>query len=91
MAAYYELRHTIGFGDPFLADMTRNRIRFVFDYVRIVDRRESLVARGKQRIACTRGPNENTVPSQIPAAPRDDLYPAETAGRRAAVAVRGSR
>lgn len=36
-------------------------VKFAFDCVRIVDRREGLVASGKQRIACTSRTKDNTV------------------------------
>ncbi len=36
--------------------------------VRIVNRRENLVARGKKRVADKRGHKDNTRPSRIPAA-----------------------
>ncbi|WP_306748154.1 hypothetical protein [Saccharothrix yanglingensis] len=38
------------------------------DCVRIVDRREGLVARGKKRIACTRRTEDHAVPPGTPAA-----------------------
>ena len=50
-----------------LDEMTQTQIQFRFDYVKIVDGKEKLVARGRQRIGCMRGPNTKTVPSLIPA------------------------
>ncbi|ETK37142.1 acyl-CoA thioesterase [Microbispora corallina] len=54
-----------------LVDLTQTQIEFSFDYVRL-DRaedgreRETLIARGRQRVACMRGPNARTVPSRVP-------------------------
>jgi len=56
-----------------LEDLTQTQIGFTFDYVRLRDGFEELVARGRQRIACMRGPNTNTRPSRVPEALRDAL------------------
>ncbi|HEX6355006.1 MAG TPA: acyl-CoA thioesterase, partial [Actinophytocola sp.] len=48
---------------------------FTFDYVHLRDGVESLVARGKQRIACMRGPNNATVPTRVPVQLREALAP----------------
>lgn len=56
-----------------LEELTQTQIQFSFDYVRIVDGIESLVARGRQRIACMRGPNNDTVPARVPAALREAI------------------
>ncbi|MGB3442434.1 MAG: acyl-CoA thioesterase [Actinophytocola sp.] len=56
-------------------ELTQTQIEFTFDYVKIADRLETLVARGNQRLACMRGPNDNTVPSRVPAALREALAP----------------
>jgi enediyne core biosynthesis thioesterase len=58
-----------------LEELTQTQIQFSFDYVRVTDGTESLVARGLQRIACMRGPNTNTVPARVPAALREALAP----------------
>ena len=58
-----------------LEDLTQTQIQFAFDYVRLVDGQESLVARGRQRIACMRGPNNNTVPARVPVTLREALEP----------------
>ena len=51
-----------------LDELTSTQVVFSFDYVQIkADGQESLVARGKQRIACMRGPNNATVPARVPA------------------------
>jgi enediyne biosynthesis thioesterase len=49
-----------------LAELTQTQIEFVFDYVRLTDEGELLIARGRQRVACMRGPNGRTVPSRVP-------------------------
>jgi enediyne core biosynthesis thioesterase len=49
-----------------LEDLTQTQIGFAFDYVRIREGAEDLIARGRQRVACMRGDNGRTVPSRIP-------------------------
>jgi enediyne biosynthesis thioesterase len=50
-----------------LVDLARTQVEFSFDYVRLdPDGRETLIARGRQRVACMRGPNTRTVPSPVP-------------------------
>ncbi|MDA3646997.1 acyl-CoA thioesterase [Saccharopolyspora indica] len=56
-----------------LSELTQTQVEFSFDYVRIDDGAEHLVARGRQRIACMRGPNANTVPTRVPEALRAAL------------------
>jgi enediyne core biosynthesis thioesterase len=56
-----------------LEELTQTQIQFAFDYVKIVDGTEFLVARGRQRIACMRGPNTDTVPARVPAQLREAL------------------
>jgi len=60
-----------------LEDLTQTQIGFSFDYVRLRDG-ETLVARGRQRIACMRGPNGDTKPSLVPEALRKALLPYST-------------
>lgn len=55
-----------------LVDLAQTQLEFRFDYVRL-DRAEgegsvteTLVARGRQRVACMRGPNTRTVPAVVP-------------------------
>lgn len=51
-----------------LDELTQTQIQFAFDYVHLKDDgTETLIARGKQRIVCMRGPNSATVPTRIPA------------------------
>ena len=49
-----------------LEELTQTQIAFGFDYVYLHDGMEDLIARGKQRIACMRGPNGQTVPTRVP-------------------------
>ena len=58
-----------------LDELTQTQIQFVFDYYLLRNDHESLVARGRQRIACMRGPNNETVPARVPAQLRDALAP----------------
>ncbi|MBM9508604.1 acyl-CoA thioesterase [Actinacidiphila acididurans] len=52
-----------------LEDLTQTQIAFAFDYVRLREGGvEELVARGRQRVACMRGPNTDTRPSKVPEA-----------------------
>lgn len=58
-----------------LEELTQTQIQFVFDYVHLVDGVENLVGRGRQRIACMRGPNTDTAPARVPEALRTALAP----------------
>ncbi len=50
-----------------LVDLTQTQVEFAFDYVRLDQGGgETLVARGRQRVACMRGPNTRTVPTPVP-------------------------
>jgi len=49
-----------------LDELTQTQIQFSFDYVHLTDDGEHLVAKGKQRIACMRGPNNATKPTRVP-------------------------
>lgn len=49
-----------------LDDLTQTQVGFSFEYVRLREGLEELVARGRQRIACMRGPNQATRPSRVP-------------------------
>ena len=63
-----------------LEELTQTQLQFGFDYVRLDGESELVVARGRQRIACMRGPNTNTVPTRVPEEFRRALAPyAETA------------
>ncbi|AXE24091.1 acyl-CoA thioesterase [Streptomyces globosus] len=59
-----------------LADLAQTQLEFTFDYVKLeADGTETLVARGRQRVACMRGPNTATVPSLVPEALLTALEP----------------
>jgi enediyne biosynthesis thioesterase len=62
-----------------LEDLTQTQIGFTFDYVRLRGEdgavAEDLVARGRQRVACMRGPNSDTRPTRVPEALRRALEP----------------
>ncbi|HEV2451742.1 MAG TPA: acyl-CoA thioesterase [Streptosporangiaceae bacterium] len=49
-----------------LEELTQTQIAFAFDYVHVREGAEFLVARGKQRVACMRGPNGRTKPARVP-------------------------
>lgn len=49
-----------------LLELTQTQIAFGFDYVRLREGFEELVARGSQRVACMRGPNNATAPARVP-------------------------
>jgi enediyne core biosynthesis thioesterase len=49
-----------------LHELTQSQIEFAFDYV-LLGAAETLVARGRQRVACMRGPNGRTEPARVPA------------------------
>jgi enediyne core biosynthesis thioesterase len=71
-----------------LEELTQTQIGFAFDYVRLRDE-EQLVARGRQRVACMRGPNRDTRPAPVPASLRAAL--AEYAPGSAVDAGRGAK
>jgi enediyne core biosynthesis thioesterase len=49
-----------------LEELTQTQVSFAFDYVRVGDGVEELIARGRQRIACMRGANGATAPARVP-------------------------
>jgi len=59
-----------------LVDLAQTQIEFSFDYVRLEPGGgETLVARGRQRVACMRGPNTATAPTRVPEALARALEP----------------
>jgi enediyne biosynthesis thioesterase len=56
-----------------LWELTQTQLEFVFDYVKVDG--EQLVARGRQRVACMRGPNGRTKPTRVPEPLRRALEP----------------
>ena len=52
-----------------LTELTQTQIEFGFDYMRLnQDGSETFIARGRQRVACMRGPNTKTAPARVPEA-----------------------
>lgn len=49
-----------------LAELTQTQIEFTFEYVKIADDGEQLVARGRQRVACMSGRDGRTAPTRVP-------------------------
>jgi enediyne core biosynthesis thioesterase len=49
-----------------LEELTQTQIGFAFDYVRVREGVEELIARGRQRVACMRGANGSTSPARVP-------------------------
>ncbi|NUP01810.1 MAG: acyl-CoA thioesterase, partial [Nonomuraea sp.] len=50
-----------------LIELAQTQLEFGFDYVRVTPGApEVLVARGRQRVACMRGPNTKTAPARVP-------------------------
>jgi enediyne biosynthesis thioesterase len=49
-----------------LVELAQTQLEFSFDYLRLVSDGELLVARGKQRVACMRGPSGRTAPARVP-------------------------
>ncbi|MEV0963599.1 MULTISPECIES: thioesterase family protein [unclassified Streptomyces] len=64
-----------------LSELGQTQLEFTFDYVKVTGGAEVLIARGRQRIACMRGPNTNTVPSRIPEGLARALEPYAARGR----------
>ncbi|MET8233597.1 acyl-CoA thioesterase [Micromonospora sp. NPDC005298] len=58
-----------------LTELAQTQVQFGFDYVRLDDSGETLVARGSQRVACMRGPNTRTTPARVPEALAKALQP----------------
>ena len=68
-----------------LIDLAQTQLEFGFDYIRLgPDGGETLVARGRQRVACMRGPNNATVPARIPESLARALAPYKPIGARRA-------
>lgn len=59
-----------------LVELAQTQIEFGFDYLRLdPEGGRTLVARGRQRVACMRGPNTRTVPARVPEALARALAP----------------
>lgn len=64
-----------------LVDLAQTQVEFSFDYVRLDANGELPVARGRQRVACMRGPNTRTVPTRVPEALLRALAPYSSLAR----------
>jgi enediyne core biosynthesis thioesterase len=59
-----------------LLELAQTQLEFGFDYVRLdPGGGETLIARGRQRVACMRGPNMRTVPARVPESLSQALAP----------------
>jgi enediyne biosynthesis thioesterase len=58
-----------------LEELTQTQIGFTFDYVRVREGVDELIARGRQRVACMRGANGATAPTRVPEILRLALEP----------------
>ena len=58
-----------------LVELVQNRLTLGFDYVRLRDGHEELVAHGEQQIACMRREANRLVAAPVPQALRDALAP----------------
>ena len=61
-----------------LGEVIQNRITLLFEYWRVLDgadRREELIARGEQQVACMRRQGSETVPTPIPVPLKEALRP----------------
>ncbi|NEN90218.1 MAG: acyl-CoA thioesterase [Okeania sp. SIO3H1] len=56
-----------------LKSVTQNRITMLFEYWRITDKGEEMVAKGEQQTASMRREGEKTVPTPIPTAIKEAL------------------
>jgi enediyne biosynthesis thioesterase len=56
-----------------LAQLVQNRINLAFEYFRLKDGQEQLVARGEQQVACMRREGSQLVPASIPVSLRAAL------------------
>jgi enediyne core biosynthesis thioesterase len=76
-----------------LEDLTQTQIGFAFDYVRVDNGLEELIARGRQRVACMRGANGATTPARVPEQLRRALanYEVVRVPQQAKVAGNGGR
>lgn len=58
-----------------LGEVVQNRITLLFEYWRIANGREELIARGEQQVACMRRQGNETVPTPIPVPLKEALRP----------------
>lgn len=58
-----------------LQELHQHRMTMAFEYWRLTDSGEELIARGEQQVACLRREADKTVPTPIPPALKDALQP----------------
>jgi enediyne biosynthesis thioesterase len=58
-----------------LGEVVQNRITLRFEYFRLSEKGEELIARGEQQVACMRRQGHETAPAPIPPALREALRP----------------
>jgi enediyne biosynthesis thioesterase len=58
-----------------LGEVVQNRLTLRFEYYRVSEKGEELIARGEQQVACMRRQGHETVPAPIPPALREALRP----------------
>ncbi|HAC65778.1 MAG TPA: 4-hydroxybenzoyl-CoA thioesterase [Cyanothece sp. UBA12306] len=56
-----------------LSEVKQNRITMLFEYWRVTDQGQELVAKGEQQAACMRREGEKTVPTPIPSSLKQAL------------------
>ena len=58
-----------------LGELSQNRITMLFEYWRVKDGREELVARGEQQVACMKREGAMALPTPVPKSLREALQP----------------
>lgn len=58
-----------------LGEVVQNRITLLFEYWRVAEGHEELIARGEQQVACMRRQGNETVPTPIPVPLKEALRP----------------
>lgn len=58
-----------------LGELTQSRMTLLFEYWRVKNGVEELIARGQQQVACLRREGEKTVPTPVPKSLREALVP----------------
>jgi enediyne biosynthesis thioesterase len=58
-----------------LGELSQNRITMLFEYWRVKDGREELVARGEQQVACMKRDGAAVLPIPVPKSLREALQP----------------
>jgi enediyne biosynthesis thioesterase len=61
-----------------LGEIVQNRIQMLFDYVRVKDGKEKVVAKGEQAIACMRRKGDTVAACPIPETLREAMRPYES-------------